>query len=172
MMVKNKVYTLYDKVGKLQLSEVSSMKVNDCLIDKETGQDFEYKTSIDSDVYNQIKLIYKNNKKGSFDLYMARDSKNIKKWGVLQYTDTIDTPDIGKLKADALLALYNVLRRTLTIKGAIGNKKVRAGSLVPVTLNLQDIKVHNYMLVEKATHIFKNREHTMDLVLSGGGFSG
>lgn len=172
MMVKNKVYTLYDKVGKLQLSEVSSMKVNDCLIDKETGQDFEYKTSIDSDVYNQIKLIYKNNKKGSFDLYMARDSKNIKKWGVLQYTDTIDTPDIGKLKADALLALYNVLRRTLTIKGAVGNKKVRAGSLVPVTLNLQDIKVHNYMLVEKATHIFKNREHTMDLVLSGGGFSG
>ena len=43
MMVKNKVYTLYDKVGKLQLSGINSMKVNTCLVDKETGQDFEYK---------------------------------------------------------------------------------------------------------------------------------
>lgn len=172
MMVKNKVYTLYDKVGKLQLSGIDSMKVNTCLVDKETGQDFEYKTSIDTDVYNQIKLIYKNNEKGTFDLYMAKDSKNINKWGTLQYTDTIDDPDIGKLKAQALLKLYDTICRTLTIKGVIGNKKVRAGSLVPVTLNLQDIKVSNYMLVEKVTHIFKNREYTMDLVLSGGGFSG
>lgn len=172
MMVKNKVYTLYDKVGKLQLSGIDSMKVNTCLVDKETGQDFEYKTSIDTDVYNQIKLIYKNNEKGTFDLYMAKDAKNINKWGTLQYTDTIDDPDIGKLKAQALLKLYDTICRTLTIKGVIGNKKVRAGSLVPVTLNLWDIKVSNYMLVEKVTHIFKNREYTMDLVLSGGGFSG
>ena len=148
------------------------MKVNTCLIDKETGQDFEYKISIDADVYNQVKLIYKNNEKGAFDLYMEKDSKNINKWGVLQYTDTIDDPDIGKLKAQALLKLYDTVLRTLTVKGVIGDKKVRAGSLVPVTLDLQDIKVSNYMLVEKATHIFKNREYTMDLVLSGGGFSG
>ncbi len=172
MMVKNKVYTLYDKVGKLQLAGIGSMKVNTCLIDKETGQDFEYKISIDADVYNQVKLIYKNNEKGAFDLYMEKDSKNINKWGVLQYTDTIDDPDIGKLKAQALLKLYDTVLRTLTVKGVIGDKKVRAGSLVPVTLDLQDIKVSNYMLVEKATHIFKNREYTMDLVLSGGGFSG
>lgn len=172
MMVKNKVYTLYDKVGKLRLSGISSMKVNTCLVDKETGQDFEYKTTIDNDVYNQIKLIYKNNEKGTFDLYMARDKNHINKWGTLQYTDTIEDPDIGKLKAQALLKLYDTLCRTLTIKGVIGNKKVRAGSLVPVTLNLQDIKISNYMLVEKVTHTFKNHEYTMDLVLSGGGFSG
>lgn len=172
MMVKNQVYTLYDKAGKLQLSGAGSMKVDTCLIDKDTGQDFEYKTSIDTDVYNQIKLVYKNNEKGSFDLYVARDSRNISKWGVLQYMDTIEDPDVGKLKSEALLILYNNLCRTLTVKGVIGNKRVRAGSLVPVTLNLKDIKVSNYMLVEKVTHTFKNREHTMDLVLSGGGFSG
>ena len=172
MMVKNKLYTLYDKVGKLQLSGIGSMKVNTCLIDKETGQDFEYKTSIDTDVYNQIKLIYKTNEKGSYDKYMARDKGNINKWGVLQYTDTIEDPNIGALKSQALLKLYNNICRTLTVKGVIGNKKVRAGSLVPITLNLQDIKVSNYMLVEKVTHSFKNHEHTMDLVLSGGGFSG
>lgn len=172
MMVKNEVYTLYDKVGKLQLSKPGSMKVNTCLIDNETGQDFEYKTSIDTDVYNQIKLIYKNNKNACAEVYMARDKKNINKWGVLQYTDTIEDPDIGKLKSQALLVLYNSLCRTLTVKGVIGNKKVRAGSLVPVTLKLNDFKVSNYMLVEKVTHTFKNREYTMDLILSGGGFSG
>ena len=63
LMTKNKVYVLYDKVGKLTLTDISKMKVNACLVDEETGEDFTYKTSIDTDVYNQIKLIYENKKK-------------------------------------------------------------------------------------------------------------
>lgn len=172
LMTKNKVYVLYDKVGKLTLTDISKMKVNACLVDEETGEDFTYKTSIDTDVYNQIKLIYENKKKGTYDLYMTKHSKNINKWGVLQYVEKIDDPDIGKLKAKALLKLYNKKMRTLTVSKIIGNKNVRAGSLVPVMLDLQDIKVANYMLVEKVTHTFDNRRWTMDLVLSGGDFSG
>lgn len=172
LMTKNKVYVLYDKVGKLTLTEISKMKVNACLVDEETGEGFTYKTSIDTDVYNQIKLIYENKKKGTYDLYMTKHSKNINKWGVLQYVEKIDDPDIGKLKAKALLKLYNKKMRTLTVSKVIGNKNVRAGSLVPVMLDLQDIKVANYMLVEKVTHTFDNRRWTMDLVLSGGDFSG
>ena len=128
--------------------------------------------NIDSDVYNQIKLIYENKKKGTYDLYIAKHGKNINKWGVLQYVDKIDDPSIGKLKAKALLKLYNKKQRTLTISKVIGNKNVRAGSLVPVILDLQDIKVANYMVVEKVTHSFENKRWTMDLVLSGGDFSG
>lgn len=170
LMVKGKVYVLYDKAGKIRLSDVSSMKVNASLVDEETGEDFTYKTTIDSEVYNQVKLIYENKKKGTYDLYMAKHSKNINKWGVLQYTGKIDSPDIGKLKANALLKLYNRRRRSLAVSGVIGNKNVRAGSLVPVILDLQDMKVANYMMVEKVTHIFNNRRHSMDLVLSGGDF--
>ncbi len=170
LMVKGKVYVLYDKAGKIRLSDVSSMKVNASLVDEETGEDFTYKTTVDSEVYNQVKLIYKNKEKRSYDLYMAKHSKNINKWGVLQYTEKIETPDIGKLKANALLKLYNRKRRMLTVSGVIGNKNVRAGSLVPVILDLQDIKVANYMMVEKVTHTFNNRRHSMDLVLSGGDF--
>lgn len=170
LMVKNKVYVLYDKAGKLRLSDISEMKVDACLIDEETGEDYTYRTTVDDGVYNQIKLIYENKKKGTYDLYMAKNSKNINKWGVLQYVDKIDNPDIGKLKATALLKLYNHKQRTLTVSGIIGNKKVRAGSLVPVILDLRDIKVANYMLVEKVTHNFNNRQYTMDLVLSGGDF--
>lgn len=171
LMVKNKTYVLYDKVGELTLSNISTMKVNACLVDADTGEDFTYKTTIDDGVYNQIKLIYENKEKGTYDLYMAKHSKNINKWGVLQYVEKIEVPDIGKLKAKALLKLYNQKQRTLTVSGVIGNKKVRGGSLVPVILDLQDIKVANYMLVEKVTHTFNNRQHTMDLILSGGDFS-
>lgn len=171
LIIKGKTYVLYDEVGKLQLTDVAKMKVNTCLVDAETGQDYSYKTTIDSDVYNQIKLVYENKKKGSFDLYVTKDSKNIGKWGTLQYLDKIDNPDIGKLKSKALLKLYDKKKRTLTISGVIGNINVRGGSLVPVMLNLGDITVANYMLVEKVTHTFKNREYTMDLVVSGGNFS-
>ena len=45
------------------------MKVNTCLVDAETGQDYSYKTTIDSDVYNQIKLVYENKKK-EHSIYM------------------------------------------------------------------------------------------------------
>lgn len=171
LITKGKTYVLYDKVGKLQLTDVAKMKVNTCLVEAETGQDYSYKTTIDSDVYNQIKLVYENKKKGTFDLYVTKDSKNIGKWGTLQYLDKIDNPDIGKLKSKALLKLYDKKKRTLTISGVIGNINVRGGSLVPVMLDLGDITVANYMLVDKVTHTFKNCEYTMDLVVSGGDFS-
>lgn len=170
LMAKGKVYTLYDKAGKLCLASLADMKVDACLVDGETGEDFTYKTSIDDNVYNQVKLIYENKKKGTYDIYMTKDSKKINKWGVLQYTDKIDTPDVGKLKSQALLRLYGQKQRTLTVSGVIGNKNVRAGSLVPVLLDLSDIKVASYMLVEKVTHVFRNRQYSMDLVLSGGDF--
>lgn len=171
LMVKNKVYVFYDKVGKLTLTDISKMKVDSCLVDEETGEDFTYKTTIDSNVYNQIKLIYENKEKGTYDLYVTKHGKNINKWGVLQYVEKIDDPDVGKLKSNALLKLYNQKQRTLTVSKVIGNKNVRAGSLVPIILDLQDIKIANYMVVEKVTHTFDNRRWTMDLILSGGDFS-
>jgi hypothetical protein len=171
LLTKGKVYVLYDKVGKIRLTNVADMKVNGCLIDDETAEDYTYKTTIDENVYNQIKLIYENTEKGTYDLYITKNSKCINRWGMLQLLEKIDNPDIGKLKSKAYLQLYNKKVRNLTISGVIGNKSVHAGSLVPIILTLVDIKIANYMMVEKVTHNFKNRQHTMDLVLSGGDFS-
>ena len=170
-MMKGTIYVLYDKVGKLTLTNVSNMKVNECLVDEETGRDFTYEVTIDDGVYNQIKLMYENKETGKYDIYIAKNSKKINKWGVLQFTDKIDDPDLGKLKSKALLKLYGNKKQTLSISGVIGNKKVRAGSLVPVMLKVHELNVANYMLVEKVTHTFKNREWTMDLIVSGGDFS-
>lgn len=170
-MMKGKIYVLYDKVGKLTLTDVSKMIVNECLVDEETGRDFTYTVSIDDEVYNQIKLMYENKETGKYDIYIAKNSKKINKWGVLQFTDKIDDPDLGKLKSKALLKLYSKKKQTLSITGVIGNKKVRAGSLIPVMLKVHELNIANYMMVEKVTHTFNNHEWVMDLIVSGGDFS-
>lgn len=169
--MENNLYIFYDSYGKLTLKNIKDMKVNSCVIDDETGEDYTYKTSIDDNVYNQIKLIYENAKTGTYDMYIARSSKNISKWGLLQYLEKIDYPTVGKLKSQAYLRLYNQKVRTLSVSGIVGNPYVRGGSLVPVMLTLSDIKICNYMLVDKVVHHFKNHRHTMDLDLTGDGFT-
>ncbi|MPN09852.1 hypothetical protein SDC9_157145 [bioreactor metagenome] len=91
-------------------------------------------------------------------------------WGVLQYFDTLQKGENGKAKADALLQLYNKKTRNLTINNALGDTRVRAGSMVIVQLNLGDVSLNNLMLVEKCKHKFNNDEYFMDLTLRGGEF--
>lgn len=166
---RKKMYVLYDDFGRLMLKGVENIKL-DLLIDEETGETFDYSSSIDSGVYNKIKLAYENKETGKREIFVAQDSSNINKWGVLQYTDKIDNGEIGASKAQSLLGLYNQKVRRLTVKRAFGDTRVRAGTSVVVMLDLGDVKVKNYMMIEKATHTFKESSHTMDLTLRGGGF--
>lgn len=167
LMATGNIFTLYDEFGKIMLRK--PWKVN-VLIDADTGQDYNYSKSIDSNVYNQIKLAYENKTTGSLDLYVSKSGKSINKWGVLQYYEKIDDPKVAKLKGKLLLKMYNQVSRTLNISGAFGNINVRAGCLLPVLLTLYDIKISGYMLVDKVTHSFENGSHTMDLELAGGVF--
>ena len=93
-------------------------------------------------------------------------------WGVLQHYDTLQKGENGQAKADALLKLYNSKTRNLKITNAIGDTRVRAGSMVIVNLGLGDMNMKNFMLVEKVTHTFKLDQHFMDLTLRGGEFVG
>lgn len=166
---RKEMYVLYDDYGKLCLKNLERMKVG-LVIDEETGQNFDYESSIDSDTYNQIKLTYDNSSTGKREIYIAKDSSNISKWGVLQYFDTIDEKTNGAVKAKALLDLYNQKTRKLQIKDALGDVRVRGGSLIIVNLNLGDVKIETFMVVEKAVHKFKDNEHFMDLDLVGQNF--
>lgn len=121
-------------------------------------------------VQTRIKLIYDNEDTGQRDVYIAQDSNNMNAWGVLQYYDTLQKGENGQAKVDALLSLYNKKTRKLTIKGAIGDTRVRAGSMVVVIMDLGDVKLQNLMLVETCKHTFKLDEHTMELKLRGGEF--
>lgn len=163
------MFVLYDDFGRLTLKNINSMKV-DFLVDDETGEDFDYTSSIDSQTYNNIKLAYDNTKTGKREIYIANDPTNIDNWGVLQYFEKIEEQTNGQVKADALLSLYNRKTRHLKLKNIIGDVRVRGGSLIVVNLNLGDINVKNYMMVENAKHTFKNGEHFMDLTVRGGDF--
>lgn len=171
---RKEMYVLYDDFGKLTLKNISSMYVGEpgayLMIDEETGENFEYTSSIDTDTYNKIKLAYDNEESGKREVYIAQHGENMNKWGVLQYFDTLQKGENGQTKADALLALYNKKTRNLKITNAIGDTRVRAGSMVVVNLALGDMTVKNFMLVEKVKHTFKENEHWMDLTFRGGEF--
>lgn len=163
------MYIMYDDFGKITLKGLDNMRLN-LLIDEETGENFDYTSSIDEQTYNKIKLTYDNEDTGTREVYISQDSNNINSWGVLQYFDTLQEGENGKAKADALLSLYNKKTRNLSIKNAFGDTRVRAGSMVVVMLNLGDAKIKNLMLVEKCKHEFKESQHFMNLTLKGGEF--
>ena len=169
-----KMFVLYDDFGKLTLKSLDNMRVGSgdtfLMIDEESGEDFEYKSSIDSDTYNKIKLTYDNEDTGTREIYIAQSGANINKWGMLQYFDTLQKGENGQAKADALLKLYNKKTRNLKLTNVFGDNRVRAGSLIVVNLSLGDVTVKNFMLVEKCTHTYKESEHWMDLTLRGGEF--
>lgn len=165
------MYILHDDSGKLNLTFLGDMYVP-IVIDAETGQNFAYESSIDSDTYNKIKLVYDNEEAGKREVYIAQDSSRINAWGMLQYFDTIQKGENGQAKAAALLQLHNKPTKTLSIKGVAGDSRVRGGSLLYVQLDLGDARIQNLMLVEKCTHKYGESTHTMDLTLVGGDFSG
>lgn len=161
-----KLYVLYDNFGLLTLRDVEAMRL-DLVVGYDTAEDFDYHTSLD-EVYNQIKLAYDNETSGKREVYIAKDSNNINAWGLLQYFEKIDEKTNGQVKADTLLELYNRKNRSLSIKKALGDTRVRGGSSVAVYLPMiGDISIQNNMLVETVTHTFADNEHWMDLKLRG-----
>ena len=164
------MFVLFDDFGKLTLKPLAEMKLN-LVINEETGENFEYSSTIDEQTYNRIKLAYENEEIGKRDIYIAQHGGNINDWGVLQHFDTLQKGENGQAKADALLSLYNSKTRKLKITNALGDVRVRAGSMPVIMLNLGDITVQNHMIVEKCRHVFKESEHLMDLNLRGGEFT-
>lgn len=168
------MFILYDDAGKLTLKNISSLLVGEdgnCLmIDGETCGNYEYASGIDRDVYDRIKLTRESSAGGAREVYIAEDSAHISAWGVLQYFEKLSDGENGQEKADALLKLYNSRMRALRLTGALGDIRVRGGSMVFVRMDLGDTRLAQLMLVEKATHTFRDGEHRMDLTLRGGEF--
>ena len=160
------MYVMYDDFGRITLKGLDNMRLN-LLIDEETAETFDYSSSIDEQTYNRVKLVFDNDQTGQRDVYIAQDSSHINAWGVLQYYDTLQEGENGQTKVDALLELYNKKTRKLSIQNAIGDCRVRAGTMLPVIMDLGDVKLKNLMLVEKCQHKFKLDEHFMDLTLRG-----
>ena len=163
------MYVLYDDFGKLCLKPYESLLLP-LYIDEDTAQGCSYTSSIDSDVYNRIKLAWDNDETGVREVHVMNNTASQSKWGTLQYYEKLDnalnTADL-QTKAKALMNYYNVIHRELTMQKVFGDVRARAGTSVCVGMGLGDINIKNYMCVEKAKHTFSNALYTMDLYLSG-----
>lgn len=168
-----KLYVLFDDYGKLNIRQIARMKVG-LIIDPDTAETYDFDSSIDSETYNRIKLEYEDSESHERSFWTAEDTETQKKWGTLQYFESInkDEKDSAQSKANSLLELYNLPTKHLTVKNVLGDLRVRGGSMVLVQLTVGNEKVNHWMVVDKATHTFKQNEHFMDLKLIGGGFVG
>ena len=167
LMNTGNMFVLYDDFAKLTLTPIDELKV-DLLIDEESGENFDYKSSINDSTFNRIKLTRENSSAGMRDIYIAQNGESINRWGVLQYYGSLQDGENGQSKAHMLLNLFNVKTRRLRVDNIKGDTRIRAGTMPVVNLHLGDIVVRSHLLVEKCEHVFSESEHFMTLELRGG----
>lgn len=160
-----KVYIFFDDGNGLSLKEAGNMISNVVIGDKSLLTDYTYKTDIDEQTYNSVKLARPNEETGRADVFVAQDSANIAKWGLLQLYQTVDG-DLNdaqiKEQAQATLEYYNQRQRTLSVE-SLGVVGLRAGQMILMKVEaLGDISLDQFVLLEKVTHTFENNSHTMD----------
>ena len=97
-----KLYIFYDNGDGLCLQLAEDMKSNIMIGDKSLVLDYTYKTDIDEQTYNSVKIAMANEETGKADVYVARDTDNIARWGLLQLYQKVDNDsNSAQLKAQA-----------------------------------------------------------------------
>ncbi len=171
------LYIFYDDVGKLTLRKVNDMYTTYLFASDSNIVNFNYTTTIDNNVYNQVKLYKDNEKTGKREIYLARDNANIGNWGVLQYYEKIDenlNDAQAKKLAEDILSQKNKIAESLSIDiqnidDTLKLEKLRAGNYVTVLIKaLASEDFSKTCLIEKCIHTFSNNEHSIKLELNGG----
>lgn len=160
-----KIFVFFDDGNGLALREAGAMIQNVVIGEKSLLTDYTYKTDIDEQTYNRIKLVRPNEETGRADVFIAQDSGTIAQWGLLQLYQSVDS-DMNdaqvKAQADASLACYNRRMRTLKVS-SLGAPGLRAGQMLLMNVpGLGDISLDRYILLEKVSHTFENDVHTME----------
>jgi hypothetical protein len=162
LMNTGRWYCLRDEFGGVVVRDLRELQLDLVLGDESLAYGYEYEKSIDEDFYNQIKIVSDNEATGKRDVYIAKDSNSIAKYGLLQYFEVLDkntNPSQTKAKADALLKLYNREVQTLELN-CLGDVRVRAGT--SFYGQIEDIKLNRRLIVRSVTHKFIP-VHTMSL---------
>ena len=159
------IFVFYDDGVGLALTEAGEMKSNVVIGENSLLLDYTYKTDIDEQTYNSIKLVRPNEATGRMDVFIAQDSNTIAQWGLLQLYQSVDgAVNDAQVKAQAAASLTYYNRRMRTLRcSSLGVPGLRAGQMVLMKVpNLGDINLDQYVLLEKVTHTFQNDIHTMD----------
>lgn len=164
------LYVFFDDGNGLCLKKAEDMKTNVMIGDRSLLLDYTYKTDIDEQTYNSVKVVTPNEDTGMADVYIAEDSANIAQWGLLQLYQSVDGDSNSaqlKSQAEATLGYYNRRLRTLKVS-SLGVVGLRAGQMILMQIKgLGDIDLNQWLLIDKAEHTFENDKHTMDIDLCG-----
>jgi len=158
-----KKYFIKDNFGTLTWSELQAEKTNVILGDNSLVNSYTYEKSIDSDVYNQVKMYRDNETTGKRDIWIVKDSNNIKKWGLLQFLEKADDNDNSaqvKQKAENYLKKYNAEVETLKMQSD-GIIELTAGK--GIKFELAKLNISKWMWIKNSTHTFTKYSHTMEL---------
>ncbi|MDH5160333.1 XkdQ/YqbQ family protein [Heyndrickxia oleronia] len=166
LIATNRNFILFDNFGKLDLRSIENLVIpaDDFYIgDDSLLYDYEYSKSIDKETYNKIKFVRDNKKKAKRETFIAQDSANIKKWGLLQQFRKVDenmTDAQIKELVERSIKAYNKETKTLELS-CLGNWKVRAGRML--YLYIAKLGIKEYVMIDECTHKWQEGVHTMDL---------
>lgn len=159
------MFYLWDDFGALRISNVKDSFSTLVIGDESLLTDFSYSRGIDEDTFNRIKLVKENKETGKRDVYIAKDSGNIAKWGILQYYEVVNekmNDSQIRERLSQLAITKNRVKKNLKLE-AIGDMSIRAGSSSFVQIG--SIKLNTRLLIDTCTHKFSGSQHTMSLEL-------
>ena len=162
-----KTFVFFDDFGKLSLRESKNMMSDILIGNGSIITDYTYKSDIDSDTYNQVKLVRPNKKTGQGDTYVFSDQSTIKKWGLLQKYETVDEnlneAQINE-QGNIMAAYYNRVLKTISVSGVGGVPGLKAGAMAKFKINeIPELSNGYYLLLDKVNHTFSDGEHTMSV---------
>lgn len=162
---ENTQYFIADRFGTLTWSELSYEKTNVQLGNGSMMTSYQYEKSIDDDTFNQVKMYRDNQETGKRDVWIVKDSDNIKRWGTLQLLQKADDDtNTSQIRETAENYLKVKNRETETLKlEAEGIPELIIGRGVKFVLPREGID--KWLWIKSCTHTFTKYSHTMDLEL-------
>ncbi len=162
-----KTFVFFDDFGKLSLKEAKNMRSDILIGNGSIITDYSYKSDIDSDTYNQVKLVRPNKETGQGDTYNFSDSTTIKKWGLLQkyvkVDENLNEAQINE-QGNIMMAYYDRVLKTISVDGVGGMPGLRAGAMAMFKIkDVPELTGGLFLLLDKVKHTFSNGEHTMSL---------
>lgn len=155
------LYTMYDNGEGISLGRSADMIAPYVIGEKSLLRDYTYKTDIDEQTYNSVKLVRPNQTTGRMDAFVAQDGNTIAEWGLLQLYQQVDESlNDAQVQAQALESLEYYNRRLRSLKVESLDVPLRAGQFILMRIPaLGDMNLDRYLLVEQVTHTYKYNEN-------------
>lgn len=160
---ENRQYFIRDVFGTLVWSEFEYEKTDIIMGANSVMTSYNYSRSIDSDTYNQVKLYKEDKNTGRRDIWIVRDSDNIKRWGTLQFLQKADdNANAEQVRETTQNYLYVKNRETEKLKiSAEGVLQLTAGKGIKIIIEKEGID--KWMWIKSSSHTFTRDKHTMEL---------